>query len=69
MLYSNNYKDKDKFVIRVFLPDIYSKELVMDSDIQTGIIWLHGSISEFKNQFMWQLIEELFLQCNKKGAK
>ena len=41
----------------------------MDSDIQTEIIWLHGSISEFKNQFMWQLIEELFLQCNKKGAK
>ena len=34
MLYSNNYKGKDKFVIGVFLHDIYSKELVINNDIQ-----------------------------------
>ena len=33
ILYSKNYKDKGKFAIGVFLPDRYTKELVMDSDI------------------------------------
>ena len=33
MLYSTNYERKDKFVIGVFLHDIYSKKLVMDSDM------------------------------------
>ena len=33
MLYSNYYKGKDKFAIGVFLCDIYSKELFMDSDM------------------------------------
>ena len=56
MLYSTKYKDKDKFAIGVFLPDIYSKKLVMDSDIQTEIILLHGSFSELQNQFMLQQI-------------
>ena len=66
MLYSTNYKGKDVFAIGVFLHDIYSEELVMDSDIQTEIIWSDGISSEFKNQFMRQLIEDLSLQCKKK---
>ena len=65
MLYSNNYENKYKFGIGASLPDIYSKELVMDSDIQTEVIWLHGSFSEFKNQFIWQLIEDLSFQYKK----
>ena len=65
MLYSNNYENKYKFGIEASLPDIYSKELVMDSDIQTEVIWLHGSFSEFKNQFIWQLIEDLSFQYKK----
>ena len=65
MLYSNNYKDKDKFVIGVFLHDTYSKELVMNSDIQTEIIWSDGPSSEFKNKFMQQLTEDLSLQYKK----
>ena len=56
MLYFTNYKGRDKFTIGVFLHDIYSKELVMDSDIQTEIIWSDGPSLEFKNQFMRQLI-------------
>ena len=38
----------------------------MLSGIQTGIIWSDGSSSEFKNQFMQQLIEDLSLQFKKK---
>ena len=64
MCYSNNYKGKDKFAIRVFLLDIYSKKLVMGSDIQTKIIWLDGPSSEFKNQFMQHLMEDLFWKGN-----
>ena len=66
MLYSTNYKGKDKFAIGVFLHDIYSEELVMDSDIETEIIWSDGPSSEFKNQFMRQLIEDFSLQYGKK---
>ena len=66
MLYSTNYKGKDKFAIGVFLYDIYSEELVMDSDIETEIIWSDGPSSEFKNQFMRQLIEDFSLQYGKK---
>ena len=65
MLYATNYKGKDKFPIGVFLCDIYSKELVMDSDIQI-IIWSDGIPSEFNNQFMWQLIEDLSRPYKKK---
>ena len=36
-------------MIGVFLHDIYSKELVMNSDIQTEIIWSDGPSSGFKN--------------------
>ena len=32
MLYCRNFKGKDKFVIEVFLCDLYSKELVIDGD-------------------------------------
>ena len=56
MLYFTNYKGRDKFTIGVFLHDIHSKELVMDSDIKTEIIWSDGPSSEFKNQFKRQLI-------------
>ena len=66
ILYSTNYKGKDKFEIRVFLCDIYSKELVVGSDLQTEITWLDRSFSQFKNQFMRQLIEDLSLQYIKK---
>ena len=37
----------------------------MDSDIQI-IIWSDGIFSEFKNQFMWQLIENLSRAYKKK---
>ena len=43
---SNNFKDKDKFMIGVFLPDVFSNELVMDSDIQTEIF---GCMDHFQN--------------------
>ena len=66
MLYSTNHKGKDRFVIGVFLHNIYSKELVMDSEIQTEMTWSVGPSSEFKNQFKQQLIEDLSLQCKKK---
>ena len=66
MLYSTNYNAKEKFVIGVFLCDIYSKKLVMDSDLQSEIIWSDGPSSEFKNQFMRQLIGDLSLQFKKK---
>ena len=62
MFYSTNYKGKHKFAIGVFLCDIYSKELVIDSDIQTEIIWSDRTSSEFKNQFMQQLTEDFSLQ-------
>ena len=67
--YTTNYKGKDKFAIAVFLCDIYSKELVVNSDIQTKIIWSDGPASvheAFMNQFMKQLIEDLALQYKKK---
>ena len=38
----------------------------MMSDIQTEIIWSDGPSSEFKNQFMQQLTEDLSLQYKKK---
>ena len=66
MLYSNNYKGKDKFAIGVFLHNIYSKELVLGSDMQTEINRSDGSSSEFKNQLMQHLIEDLSLQNKKK---
>ena len=66
MLYSTNYKGKDKFAIGVFLHEIYLKEIVMDSDIQTKIIWSNRPSSEFKNRFMQQLIDNLSLQYKKK---
>ena len=34
----------------------------MDSDIETEIIWSDGPSSEYKNQFMRQLIEDFSLQ-------
>ena len=45
---------------------LYSKELLMDSEIQREIIWSVGPSWEFKNQFMQQLIEDLSLQYKKK---
>ena len=65
MLYPNNYKGKDKFAIGAFLRDIYSEELVMDSGIQTEIIWPDGPSLEFKNQFTGQLIEDCLFSLRK----
>ena len=45
---------------------LYSKELLMDSEIQREIVWSDGPSWEFKNQFMQQLIEDLSLQYKKK---
>ena len=66
MFYSTNFKGKDKSLIGVFLHDIYSKELVMDTDTQTEIIWSDGPSWEFKNQFIQQLIEVLSFHYKKK---
>ena len=65
MLYPNNYKGKDKFAFGKILRDIYPKELVMDSGIQTEIIWSDGPSSEFKNQFTLHLIEDCLLSIRK----
>ena len=46
MLYTTNCKGKDKFVIGIFLRDIYSGEFVMDIDIQTEIFWSDGPFSK-----------------------
>ena len=64
MLYCTDYKGKDKWANGTFIEDIYEHFPTTD-DIRVEVIWSAGPVSEFKNQFMRQLLEILSLKYNK----
>ena len=59
MMFCTNYKGKDKFSTGLFLDMIYNDYILPYEDIQTEVIWSDGPSSEFKNQYMRFLIQEL----------
>ena len=56
---SRNYKGKDKFATGKFLDHLHENEIPEDDSIEKEIIWSNGPSSEFKNKFMWHLMETL----------
>ena len=59
MSFCTDYKGKDKLSTGVFLDTIYSDLVSPNEHIDTEIIWSDGPSSEFKNQYMCFLIQEL----------
>ena len=59
MLFCTNYKGKDKFSTGLFFNIISRDHILPDHDVSTEVIWSDGPSSEFKNQFMNFLIQQL----------
>ena len=59
MIFCTDYKGKDKFSTGVFLNMIYSDFMSPNDNVDTELIWSDDPSSEFKNQYMCFLIQEL----------
>ena len=59
MMFCTNYKGKDKFSISLFFNMSYKDYIPSNKHVSTKVIWSDGPSSEFKNQYMHFLIQEL----------
>ena len=59
MMLCTNYKGKDKFSTGLFLNMLYNDYIPSNEHVSTKVIWSDGLSSEFKNQYMRFLIQEL----------
>ena len=63
-VFCTNYKGKDKFSMGLFLQMIYNDYILPNDEVTTEVIWSDGPNSEFKNQFMCFLIQELSISIH-----
>ena len=59
MMFCTNYKGKDKFSTGLFPNMLYNDYILSNEHVSTKVIWSDGLSSEFKNQYMRFLIQEL----------
>ena len=59
MMFCINCKGKDKFSTGLFLNMLYNDYIPSNEHVTTEVIWSDGPSSEFKNQYMCFLIQEL----------
>ena len=59
MMFCINCKGKDKFSTGLFLNMLYNNYIPSNEHVTTEVIWSDGPSSEFKNQYMCFLIQEL----------
>ena len=63
-VFCTNYKGKDKFSMGLFLQMIYNDYILPNDEVTTEVIWSDVPNSEFKNQFMCFLIQELSISIH-----
>ena len=59
MMFCTNYMGKDKFSTSLFFNMLYKDYIPSNKHVSTEVIWSDGPSSEFKNQYMRFLIQEL----------
>ena len=59
MMSCTNYKGKDKFSTGLLLNMLYNDFIPSNQHVSTKVIWSDGPSSQFKNQYMCFLIQEL----------
>ena len=59
VLFCTNYKGKDKLSTGLHLNMFYRDHIFPSNEVETEVIWSDSYSSEFKNQYMRLLIQEL----------